>query len=241
MVRERGPRFPMSSRGLSILTLHSPPAPQVMRTTRQRVIVDPIDAPERASSQEPQKVPPRRRTPSPASHAAVRLARIAPARLTARAHPDLSPRGPPRTYYDLAERLAGTPPSQREARSLPRPPAAPASLRTPVEATGRRPSSSLPTGSVRRPNPPASTLLHQYLLWSTAIEPLHEARRRWKCHDDRSKRASPLLSSWRRLPQTPSRPGSTLRCTSHTHVSAVSPYRSYSARIDRHPAWSLSL
>ena len=164
MVRDRGPRFPMCSRGLSILILHSPPAPQVMRTTRQRVIVDLIDAPERASSQEPQKVPPRRRTPSPASHAAVRLARIAPARLTARAHPDLSPRGPPRTYYDLAERLAGTPPSQREARSLPRPPAAPASLRTPVEATGRRPSSSLPTGSVRRPNPPASTLLHQYLL-----------------------------------------------------------------------------
>ena len=92
-----------------------------MRTTRQRVIVDLIDAPERASSQEPQKVPPRRRTPSPASHAAARFAHIAPARLTARAHPDLSPRGPPRTYYDLAERLAGTPPSQREARSLPRP------------------------------------------------------------------------------------------------------------------------
>ena len=238
MVRDRGPRFPMSSRGLSILTLHSPPAPQVMRTTRQRVIVDLIDAPERASSQEPQKVPPRRRTPSPASHAAVRLARIAPARLTARAHPDLSPRGPPRTYYDLAERWAGTPPSQREARSLPRPPAAPASLRTPVEATGRRPSSSLPTGSVRRPNPPASTLLHQYLLWSTAIEPLHEARRRWKCHGDRSKRASPLLSSWRRLPQTPSRPGSRLYGVPHTHTR---PYRSYSARIDRHPAWSLIL
>ena len=158
MVRERGPRFPMSSRGLSILTLHSPPAPQVMKTTRQRVIVDPIDAPERASSQEPQKVPPRRRTPSPASHAAVRLARIAPARLTARAHPDLSPRGPPRTYYDLAERLAGTPPSQREARSLPRPPAAPASLRTPVEATGRRPSSS--DSPDRIGAPPESACFH---------------------------------------------------------------------------------
>lgn len=38
MVRDRGPRFPMSSRGLSVLILHSPPAPQVMRTTRQRVI-----------------------------------------------------------------------------------------------------------------------------------------------------------------------------------------------------------
>ena len=221
MVRDRGPRFPMCSRGLSILILHSPPAPQVMRTTRQRVIVDLIDAPERASSQEPQKVPPRRRTPSPASHAAVWLARIAPARLTARAHPDLSPRGPPRTYYGLAERLAGTPPSQREARSLPRPPAAPASLRTHVEATGRRPSSSRQDRCAA--DPPASTLLHQYLLRSTAIEPLHEARRRWKCHGDRSKRASPLLSSRRRLAQTPSRPGSRLYGVPHTHTR---PYRS---------------
>ena len=118
MVRDRGPRFPMSSRGLSILILHSTPAPQVMRTTRQRVIIDLADAPERASSQEPQKVPPRRRTPSPASHAAVRLARIAPARLTARAHPDLSPRGPPRTYCDpLSARQARSPLNARLAPS----------------------------------------------------------------------------------------------------------------------------
>ena len=221
MVRDRGPRFPMSSRGLSVLILHSPPAPQVMRTTRQRVIVDLIDAPERASSQEPQKVPPRRRAPSPASHAAARLARIAPARLTARVHPDLSPRGPPRTYYDLAERLAGTPPSQREARSLPRPPAAPASLRTPVEATGRRPSSSLPTGSVRRPNPPTPVPAVVY----GAIEPLHEARRRWKCydrHDHRSKRASPLLSSRVdvSLTQSPWLAPSSVSRRYHTHTRA---------------------
>ena len=72
-------------------------------------------------------------------------------------------------------------------------------------------------------DPPASTLLHQYLLRSTAIEPLHEARRRWKCHGDRSKRASPLLSSRRRLAQTPSRPGSRLYGVPHTHTR---PYRS---------------
>jgi len=237
MVRDRGPRFPMSSRGLSILTLHSPPAPQVMRTTRQRVIVDLIDAPERASSQEPQKVPPRRRTPSPASHAAVRLARIAPARLTARAHPDLSPRGPPRTYYDLAERLAGTPPLNARLAPSPVPlPRRRRSARPLRQLAGGHPLLSRQDRCAARIRllPRSYTSTCCGLLPSNRCTKLgvdgnattiaRKERRRFSHRGDVSLRHPVALALLYGVP--------------HTHTR---PYRSYSARVDRHPAWSLSL
>ena len=88
------------------------------------MIVDLIDTPERAGTQEPPKVPPRRRTPPPASHATARLVPIAPARLTARAHADLSPRGriTSLALTSTAALCRRAPRSTRDASARPPPP-----------------------------------------------------------------------------------------------------------------------
>lgn len=118
--KEGGPRFPMSSRGPPILTLHSP-----LRAAGHEAGETSSDPLTQKVPPLPPPTPPHGSPPSP-RHAS-QQERTPTSCLT----------GASTASHLLSPRCAGALPAQREAPRSPLPPAAPASLGTPVEATGR--------------------------------------------------------------------------------------------------------